>query len=816
MSISIRGRLAKLGRLPKPLARRLRTYVLPAVVFTTGACILIVELIATRILSPFYGNTIFTVSSIIGIVLAALSIGYYVGGRLADKRPDARIFYGIIALGGISVLLLHVLTISLLPYLSRVMSITTGPLVTSLALFLVPAILLGMLSPYAIKLQQALATDKGIGTIAGEMFFWSTLGSIAGSLSTGFLLTPLFGVDHIILGVGLFLIALGVIPLIFMTGRRFRALGALLLAGAVIFALQVPVVGDVIAKPANTLYSKDGLYEKLTIYDGEHEGRPARFFQQDRSHSGAMYLDSDELVYDYTKYYTVHKLFNQDPRQTLVIGGGAYSIPKKLLQDLPQAQVDVSEIEPSLYDLSKQYFRVQDSPRLANFTEDGRRMLAKSDKRYDLIFSDVYYSFYSVPAHFTTKEFFELSRDRLTDDGVFVGNFIGNLTRRDPSFILSEMRTFREVFPNSYFFATRSPSSTATQNIMFVASNSQQRLDLQQVAADHADDPILGQLAARNVDPGRFSLADYPVLTDDYAPVEHLIAPFITNPGGDDNLADGDRMLALIRQQLSYGPRHVGSPGHTRLRDFIRAESTAISADTSLQHWQETSPGGTTYDLHNVILRTQPDNPRRIIVGTHYDSKTVADLDDEDPSAPMPGANDGASGVAVLLESARVLAQSDKQPAVGVDFVFFDGEEGLPGAGTETGDWKPYGSEHFADTIAETYPGGKPEGGIVVDMVCDRNLAFKQDTASLRAAPSQTRAFWDIGNRISPGTFQPANGQELIDDHTALNRAGIPSFLVIDFEYPPFHTRQDTIDKCSADSLQTTSRTLLAYLGQLK
>ena len=121
----------------------------------------------------------------------------------------------------------------------------------------------------------------------------------------------------------------------------------------------------------------------------------------------------------------------------VVLGGGAYSVPKALLKDLPDAEVDVAEIEPSLFDLGKNYFAVPDDARLHNFVQDGRRFLQETDASYGLIFSDVYASLYSVPAQFTTKEFFALAKSRLEPDGLFVANLIGDVSRQEPSFIFS-------------------------------------------------------------------------------------------------------------------------------------------------------------------------------------------------------------------------------------------------------------------------------------------------------------------------------------------------------------------------------------------
>lgn len=183
----------------------IKKYFLLATVFITGASVLIIEIVALRILSPFYGNTIFTVSSVITVILAALSLGYYVGGKLADRHPSTRVFFGIILISGLALLLLHFLGAIILPILSLLLSISTGPLVSSMFLFLVPALLLGTLSPYAIKLQSVQFPQEGVGSVAGKIFFWSTLGSIVGSLLAGFVLIPKFGIDQIIIANGMVL-----------------------------------------------------------------------------------------------------------------------------------------------------------------------------------------------------------------------------------------------------------------------------------------------------------------------------------------------------------------------------------------------------------------------------------------------------------------------------------------------------------------------------------------------------------------------------------------------------------------------------------
>jgi len=792
----------------------IKKYSLPFVVFLTGACVLIIEVVATRILSPYYGNTIFTVSSVISVVLAALSAGYFFGGRLADKYPSEKIFYLIILSGGASVLLLWLLVRSFLPMIGYGFSLVSGPIISAFILFFLPSLLLGALSPFAVKLEAVRLAGRGVGSISGGIFFWSTLGSIFGSLSAGFVLIPRFGISRIVLSVAVTLIILGTAG--YLLGLSVKAHKKEFIKIIAIIIVVMFLLGVVPLWKRNVVYSRDGIYERITIYDREYEGRPTRFFEQDRSGSGAMFLDSDELVYDYTKYCALYEVFKPDLKTALVIGGGAYSIPKAIIKDRPEAVVDVSEIEPSLFKLAKEYFAVPETDHIRNFTEDGRRLLHDSDKKYDMIFSDVYYSLYSIPAHFTTQEFFKIARDRLSADGIFVANLIGDLSRQEPSLLLSEIKTFQTVFLNSYFLAVDSPVKIGSQNIIFVGYNSEKIIDLSGSEISGHSNAIIRSLDEKNISLDRFEFSPYPILTDDYSPVEHLTADLVKKKTGQSGSVSGEEMIALIKQQLRYGPRYLSASGHEQTVKFLRAEMEALAEKTEIENWEHVGSDGQKYNLSNVIGRFWPENERRIILAAHYDSKKLADKDQKNPAAPVPGANDSGSGVAVLLELARVFANAKDAPAVGVDLIFFDGEEGEENIGADYSHWEPLGSVYFANHLNDFYGDNKPIAGIVFDMVCDRNLNIFKDKSSEKNAPELLEAFWGAAKTLNTTAFVDASGPDIRDDHTSLNQAGIPSILVIDFDYPYFHTSEDTPDKCSSESLETVARAALSYVYSLK
>ena len=247
-------------------------------------------------------------------------------------------------------------------------------------------------------------------------------------------------------------------------------------------------------------------------------------------------------------------------------------------------KVDVSEIEPSLHDLAVKYFKVPKTDRLTSHVEDGRRFLFDTDKSYDYIFSDVYYSLYSIPAHFTTVEFFEIAKQKLNNNGLFIASIIGDLSRKEPSFILSEIRTFQSVFSNSYIFAVDSPAKAGPQIIILLGHKGDAVLDFSDESVHGHDDAFIRALADHLVDMDRFELSAYTALSDNYSPIEYFTAKMIERNFGNPTLPDGEEMMALIAQQSRYGPRYLSAEGHARVIDFIQAEMDALTGESKANH----------------------------------------------------------------------------------------------------------------------------------------------------------------------------------------------------------------------------------------
>ncbi|MEM7154374.1 MAG: M28 family peptidase [Myxococcota bacterium] len=275
---------------------------------------------------------------------------------------------------------------------------------------------------------------------------------------------------------------------------------------------------------------------------------------------------------------------------------------------------------------------------------------------------------------------------------------------------------------------------------------------------------------------------------------------------------------ALARLEVLMG--HSRSLGDPKRGDSIEALAEMLrdvgAEQIERRPFRATDPAtGRTFDLVNLFGHLRPDAPRRFVVATHFDTRPWAD-EEADPEAhqtPVPGANDGTSGVAVLLELLPMLVAALPSD-VGVTVILFDGEElGHPGAGGYC-----MGSRSFAERVARERPAWfqNAELGIVLDMVGDRDLRLPIDPGSAAHHPELIDRLWAVAQRRGHTQFVPEHrAYSILDDHEFLARSGVPSVLLIDKEYPPWHTRADTIDQVSAQSLGAVGDTVLHTLLEL-
>ena len=260
---------------------------------------------------------------------------------------------------------------------------------------------------------------------------------------------------------------------------------------------------------------------------------------------------------------------------------------------------------------------------------------------------------------------------------------------------------------------------------------------------------------------------------------------------------------------MAFGPRVPNTPGHQRMGDWLEAELRKRADTVIVQSFVQRTSRGQTLRLRNFFARFQPQHPDRILFVAHWDTRPKAEKSSNlgQQQMPVPGANDGASGVAVLLGVADALKA--RAPSVGVDLLFVDGEDyGDFSDTTET----LIGSRYFAAHLPAGYA---TLFAVVFDMVGDKDLQFLQEGYSMSRAPEVVQRVWSTANRLGYSrVFVPRVGESLTDDHVPLQEVGIRAIDIIDFTFPFHHTTEDTIDKVSAASLQIVGDVAIALVRQ--
>ena len=262
----------------------------------------------------------------------------------------------------------------------------------------------------------------------------------------------------------------------------------------------------------------DTEYSRIWIYNTEQKdtGRKVKIFGINNDNHSAMFLDGDELVNEYSKYYHLANHFNPEFKTALMIGGAGYSYPKDYLKQYPQAFMDVVEIDPKVTELAKKYFKLENNERLKIYHEDARVFLNKTENKYDVIFGDAFGSRYSIPYQLTTLETVKRKYDILNDNGLVILNIISSISGDKGKFLRAEYATYKKIFPQVYIFPVNYENDgEKVQNIILVALKSDKQIFLE--SQDSILNGYLQHLWKKDI------IIDMPILTDDYAPVDYYI-----------------------------------------------------------------------------------------------------------------------------------------------------------------------------------------------------------------------------------------------------------------------------------------------------
>ena len=465
-----------------------------ASVSLSGACVMIFELAGARMIGPYFGTSIYVWTNVIGVILASLSLGYYIGGHRADEQDANRLLASCLGATGLSVLLCLLIHSTVLRNLAHVVSDPRfGGLYASLILFALPSIFFGSISPIATRLM--LKSLNETGKVTGKIGAISTIGSLIGTFVGGFILIPYLGVQQVMLSVGVLMLLLSAI----FSVQHFLKFAGL---GIIIVALHCFFPHAVYGKRYSTLYNDVMIYKNV-----DASGDSIRIMQVNNHIGSAQYLHSDELVYPYLRQFRIDQQLVPGFTHTLTIGGAACSYPRELLMQYDDVTVDVIEIDGKLIELAHSHFDLPYSSRLKTYSQDGRHFIQHTNKTYDVVYLDAFNDLRSIPFQLTTQEFFTEIEGVLDSEGAVLINALSSLAQGKTDMIDALVNTARTAFPYVKVLRVEPDMPIdALQSLCIVAMKK----------------PI--ELTSKQIEDQEISLSgESLILRDDYAPIERLV-----------------------------------------------------------------------------------------------------------------------------------------------------------------------------------------------------------------------------------------------------------------------------------------------------
>lgn len=505
------------------------------IVFVCGVASIAVEMCASRLIQPYFGDSLIIWACIIGFIIIYLSIGYYLGGRLGDRFPRPNFLYQLTGLAAFALGLIPVLSTPIFNIASEGFRTADGllffgSLLGIIVLFAIPVILLGCVSPFSVRLLVKNVRDAG--RTAGKVSSLSTIGSIAGSFLPVLVFIPTFGTRTTLYIFSLTLLVFSTIGLSMTAKRRAPVFAALtvviaLLAAFVTFGIKTASTGTLLAE-------KESAYNYIQVIKRNNGQIDLVLNEGHAVHS--IYNPNQALTGGPWDQYMITPYFNaneseKDVKSMLMLGLGAGTVPKQLTKAYGnQVQIDGVEIDPEIIAMGRKYFDMTE-PNLNAIAEDGRYSLITSDKKYDIIGVDAYKQPY-IPFHLTTKEFFQQVRDHLNPNGVAVINAGTPAVSNRIDYRLAETlaQTMRSVYPNVYMINLY--KSSGYYNTIVVATNQPTTLDnFKKNISQNVTNSLVKQVGQRALDSGSIeewtgvSKSGQPplVLTDDRAPIEQII-----------------------------------------------------------------------------------------------------------------------------------------------------------------------------------------------------------------------------------------------------------------------------------------------------
>ncbi len=486
---------------------KIKAHKLEITVFICGAMTMILELVATRVLSPYVGSSNLIWTSIIGIMLICMSLGYWIGGKIADKKQDLKDLSEFILIAAITTSLIPIFeTIIVNELAENLHQLIIVAIISATMLFGIPSFMLATVSPIAVKLKNN-EEDK-VGTVSGKISSLSTIGSIFGTFFAGFVLIPQIGVSNIILGSSIILLILSLAIYPNKTIKKIIYTVIILL-----IIIVITLIGKCLFKNIHPDIIKDEDSEYSRIWVKNVEVSPNNSYktlQVDTGLESYMNEETGEMGAKYLTYYDLFSYYNKNAKSTLMIGGAAYTYPRHYLKKYEKNTIDVVEIDPKMTEIAQSEFDLDtENPNLKIYHQDGRSYLNYSNKTYDTILIDAFKGL-NAPFELTTYEAMNKVKERLNENGIVITNIISSLEGKDSKFIEYEFATYKAVFDDVKLFKVKSETKeTENQNLILVGikGNPQTNNEIQEEYKDLLQTEITN-----------FTSAEI-IATDDYAPI---------------------------------------------------------------------------------------------------------------------------------------------------------------------------------------------------------------------------------------------------------------------------------------------------------
>ena len=451
----------------------MKKYKLEIIVFLGGAIGMGLELIAARVLSPYVGSSNVVWTSIIGIILVSMSLGYWIGGKSADKDANINQLANILLYAALATSTIPLLETCVVKIIAGIIpNLIIAAILCAIIAFSIPSFILAMISPYAVKIKSKEETE--IGSLSGKISSLSTIGSIVGTFLMGFVLIPNIGVSNINISVTIILFIMSIIArenkdkkIIYINIVAICIMMILIVLGKSIFKINNP----------NIILYTDSQYSRIWVKQIQTEKVTYRTLQVDRGLESYIDTETGEMGAKYLRYYDLFECFNKDAKSTLLIGGAAYTYPIHYLQKYNDKTIDVVEIDDKMTQIAVEQFGLNiNDRRLKTYNQDGRSYLNYSKNKYDTILMDAFKGT-NAPFELTTYEALTNAKSMLNENGVVITNIISALEGDNAKFIQYEYATYKAVFDDVRIFRVADMDVNDIQNLILVGIKGNLKMD---------------------------------------------------------------------------------------------------------------------------------------------------------------------------------------------------------------------------------------------------------------------------------------------------------------------------------------------------